>query len=63
MFRKALRAGGDAHHVIRMVAIVDMDVEDLGSAKRERTRVVRKYSVLRRIKHLERWPLTCQVGA
>jgi hypothetical protein len=21
--------------------------------------VVRKYSVLRRIKHLERWPLTC----
>jgi hypothetical protein len=25
--------------------------------------VVRKYSVLRGIKHLERWPLTCYVSA
>jgi hypothetical protein len=25
--------------------------------------VVRKYSGLRRIKHLARWPLTCYVGA
>src|SRR5260221_2937425 len=55
MFREALCAGGDAHHVFRTGAIVDMDVENLRGAKRESAGLVEHYGV-NGTQHLEIQP-------